>query len=184
MKEEAVKKALEIDGLMQPEELGVIYDLVEKYVPQNGKVFETGTFKGRTSLLIAEALKEKDGSLTTIDCYGKTGDWSGEYEGYDLETTTKNLLGYSITIINGRFIDVLDKVTDCDLAFLDGDHSAVGIRLELSYFSSYTSVIAGHDFRKVQSEINRFLESHKEFKLENFNTIYGLWCITNEKSTS
>ena len=184
MKQEAIDKALKIDGLMQPEELAIIYDLVDKYVSQGGKVFETGTFKGRTSMLIAEALKEKNGSLTTIDCYGVGGEYRGEYEGYSLEMTTENLKEYPITIINGRFIDVLDKIEDCDLAFLDGDHTLIGIRLELSYFSLFAKTIAGHDYGMVESELKRFVDKHPEYKLEQFNTIYGLWCLTNEKNSS
>lgn len=155
-----ISDALKIDGLICEEELNFLFDYIIQKIRFGMKILEIGTFKGRTSYMLARML-EGIGSITTIDCFGR-GDFRPEYTGYTKEECLKNLEDLkNLEIVDGVSVseDVLSKLEDrYDVIILDGDHTLDYLRKEIPIFSQKTDHLIGHDYNlpDVFSAVNEF----------------------------
>lgn len=97
------------DDMASEAEVGdFLYGLVRLLKPS--KVIETGSYRGDTSIRIAEALRENQyGHLTTFEIKPDL-----------VEIAVRRLEGLSATVIQGDALEVLDS-EKFDLAFLDSD---------------------------------------------------------------
>lgn len=68
-KDEIIKKAEKIQGWMTNQELGLLYDLSQKYLTKGSLAVEVGSWKGRSSFVIASVCKEKGAILKCIDTF-------------------------------------------------------------------------------------------------------------------
>lgn len=185
-KQKAIETAMAIEGLVDETELGLIYDLVIKYLKPNGAVLETGTYMGRTTSILCSATKTQSGSVTSIDLFEdfKDGEIRNEYEEHRKDVVEYNLKDHSNkTLVRGNSVDplILEKVGGAyDLIWLDGDHRAVPVMIELEMGKYWTDAIVGHDWNdeRVKGAVSRFLEYSKDFILVNAHaTAQGIWEI-------
>lgn len=182
-KQEAIKKAIEIPGLMSDNELDVIWDLARKYHTKDGLIAEVGTYMGRTTSLLCSAVEANGGHVISIDLFEEflEGEIRNEYEKHSRNVAEYWLKGHlNRTLIRGNPV-LLDKFEGkYDFVFLDGDHRYHAILHELDMFKYHTNVLIGHDWHdeRVSRAVNKFMEYHGNFSLTNHSTQQGIWELT------
>lgn len=150
------------DGWFGEIDIKIYKDLVSK-IPDNGKMLEIGTWKGRSLCSIADIIKEKNISVWAIDTFEGTSSTPMEVEAHkeaktiDIEKLFKeNIKSFdienNINVIRGNSQnnDVVSKFEDefFDLIFIDGDHMALRGDIDLWYPKlKYDRICAGHDVK-------------------------------------
>lgn len=189
-KREIIKQAVSIEGLVEPNELELLYDLAERYITDEGSVLEIGCYLGKTSYIFAKLIdrvltKGNTGRLCVVDVFDKgQGEQRPEYKLHTKEALLANLgdLGNHVSIWEGESLDVqnMNEILNhrFDLVFLDGDHRRPVVLAELGMAKYVTDHIIGHDYNNadVKDSVNKFVQYHK-FQLEVYNTQHGLWEI-------
>jgi len=130
------------------------------YSAKSESVFvEIGSWKGRSSVFMAEKIKEsgKNIEFYVIDTFEGTENEHEEYDEiknkslYDVYLKNIDPVKSYIKTIRGSSLDVHSQFGDnsIDFLFIDGDHTYKGVRNDLrNWFPKVKSggIIAGHDY--------------------------------------
>ena len=127
-----------IDGWLTVDEAITLFELAKGLPDKNPRALEIGSWQGKSTVCIAQGLRQKDGAqLTCIDPF----DASGDRESEDMYGDRQNDLGGPlrrafddnlkganvhdlIDVRQGFSHDWVEQVDESlDLLFLDGDHS-------------------------------------------------------------
>lgn len=128
-----------IEGMMHRTELALLYQFA-KNLPPDAVAVEIGSYRGKSTLTIAQGLQDGNGGLLhAIDPHPQYFDY-GEADG---EVMRRNVRESGLTNIN-IIEDYADNVVDSfkepiHLLWIDGDHTYDGV---CSDFKNYTPLLA------------------------------------------
>jgi len=195
-KEKVLNNAMAIgseNSLMLKEECDLIYNWVlENYA--GGNILEIGVFKGRTSYIISQAIKDKIGESKHFivdvfnDSANETGIKAGDLEWiippHTKEEFLENVgdLANQMVILEGYSMD--NEITKeimhnkFDFVFLDGDHRFPTLFLEHCMVNEVCDKIIGHDYGHPQvcESVDLFCKRN-DYTVEKMNEGYGLYEI-------
>ncbi len=177
-----VRELVDIDGNISLAEITVLSKLVKRYNPK--RLFEIGTFDGRTTLNLA-ANASAEAEVYTLDLpKNKLSETNlplevGEEKYIDKETSGARFLAtdclQKITQLYGdsATFDFSPFFNTVDFIFIDGSHSYEYVlhdsRLALKLLRSGQGVILWHDYSKtwwtgLTTALNEMYSAGKEFK--------------------
>jgi predicted O-methyltransferase YrrM len=155
-----IEKALEISGWMSETELAFLNTIAHS-ITADGKVVEIGSWKGRSTVAICEALKQKPEvefyAVDTFegdpeiwkDGYKEELDNDSIYKEFQKNTAEYGFLKIIRTTSNEASIQFADE--SLDWVFLDGDHSYDAVCNDVrAWFPKlkYGGLLSGHDYTK------------------------------------
>lgn len=157
-------KDLDLEGWDTEFEVALTINSLIKMVEAK-KILEIGTYRGITTLFMAEAIQDLNGEVITIDIknYAETN-----FE----KSTFKNLIRYKI----GNSQKILSKSNmNFDLIFIDADHSEQGVFKDFNITKKYLNddgIIIFHDsnsFKGVKNVIN-YIKHLNNFQVIDLKT--------------
>jgi predicted O-methyltransferase YrrM len=161
-REKAVYLSSTIDGWMDANELGWLYDRAGG-LPEGGIWVEVGTWKGRSAVATALGLP-KDGTLVCVDTFRGDGArkqehaWEGGLTGWLLECFRLNAgmvkkirADVSVLVRADRDDTVVlgDGAETFDAVFIDADHEYGAVRGDIEQWSGLLKpggLLCGHDY--------------------------------------
>jgi predicted O-methyltransferase YrrM len=154
-----LERAKNISGWMSETELAFLHT-VALSIPDYGKVVEIGSWKGRSTVAICEALKQKNHiNLYAVDTFA--GDPEILKDGYQIENDEvyeefqKNTADYPfLTTIRTTSAEASQQFEDesLDWIFIDADHSYDAVCNDVRFWFrklKYGGILSGHDYPKV-----------------------------------
>lgn len=173
-KEELFDKAEQIQGWFPRHDMETLYSLAQDYVKEGGLAVEVGSWKGRSSLILAEVCKQKKAKLICIDSFkgliptdhekwelyhGSDGYYKEGNNGSIMGHIIENLKGYDVKFLEGNSTELHKKIKDvsADLVFIDGDHDMPIVALDMENFKTKVKkggVLCGHDYEKGNTVAN------------------------------
>jgi predicted O-methyltransferase YrrM len=150
------ERALAIQGWMKPPELAFLQELAAA-VPENGRVVEIGSWKGRSTVAICSALEAVPGArITAVDTFeGDSStasvvgeiDTSGLYDAFRENTREFPFLD----VVRGQSLAAAATFADgsIDWLFVDADHTYESVRADIAGWAPKVrpgGLFSGHDF--------------------------------------
>lgn len=165
-----VQKAEQIEGWMPGSQLHQIADFTEKYLTEGGVVCEIGTWKGRSTYVMASIARDKKAKVVAIDTFA--GSTHKDYDTYrealaDPDAFFKQYAGKTlaefdnITFIKESSETAHEKIADnsLDICFIDGDHDLPTVEDDIRNYLKKVKpggLLYGHDFYKNdQNDVHR-----------------------------
>lgn len=175
-----------IQGWFPRHDMDTLYGLAQKYVKPHGTVLEVGSWKGRSSLILAEVCRQKNAKLICMDSFkgliptdhvkydlyhGENGYYKEGNEGTIMGHILENLRGYDVNFLEGNSTNLHKRVKDgtCDLVFIDGDHDEPIVSQDIKNFKPKVKtggVFCGHDY-EIQVVDVVIGDEHKEVEKPN-----------------
>ena len=118
-------------------------------------VLEIGTWTGQSAAVICYCIKKFGGNLTVIDTFEGNGSVLEQYASkmnvYEEFKRNMKTCGFwdMITVYKGKSDEMLDRVQNYELVFIDGDHRYSQVKRDIeNYFPKVREggIICGHDF--------------------------------------
>lgn len=158
-KEKIIETAKKITGWMEDIELAALYDLSMEFINAGDYAFEVGSWKGKSSFVIASVCAEKNAQLFCIDTFTGTIKEEAHYHEassigarrFMKENIIKNLRGLPAKFIceNSLTAHKLLQNNGFAFGFIDGDHTEPVVSQDLmNYFPKVKvgGVFACHDY--------------------------------------
>jgi len=142
--------ALDIEGWMSPPELAFLQAIVFT-LPQGARMVEVGSWKGRSTVAICEALRQIDGRLTAVDTFRgdiHIGDAAVETEFRTNTAAFTDLLDVEVAESMVAARDILDGSLDC--VFIDASHAYDAVSADIRAWAPKVKtggIVCGHDWR-------------------------------------
>jgi|TARA_R110002012_G_scaffold2504_2_gene12113 hypothetical protein len=146
--------------------------MVEALKPNT--VLETGTNKGRSTRAIAQGLVSNNkGLMFTVDMF--------DHDIYKSGALTKEQ-AERVVFIEGETLEMFkclpfQDLDDIDFAFLDGDHTAVGVEAELEYIDNHRAkectVVIDNTQDSGWQDLQEFLKYYHKYPIVNLPTMTG-----------
>lgn len=151
----------QVDGLIWPTDAALLYQYAR------GVVVEIGSFRGRSTLVLARACKERGGlvyaidpHLTYVDGPGGEGQFSADDAGAMLRNVVAFHLEDTVRIINLESAQaVRGWQTPIDFLFVDGAHDYASARHDVTFWGMLVKrdgLMAIHDWQ--MPEVNAVIE--------------------------
>lgn len=193
-KEEIIQHAETIEGWFPNYDMESLYILADNFIKEGGKVLEVGSWKGRSSYILAALCKERNAHLTCIDSfkglvltdhvkydlYHGAGGYYKEAEKDDFIHFIKdNLAGMPVDLLKGdsrQFYDTFPYET-FDLIFLDGDHDYPIVGEDVINFwprVKVGGVYCGHDYEH-PNDVSKAVDF--VFKPEELRIFRTIWSV-------
>jgi predicted O-methyltransferase YrrM len=151
--------AIRLDGAMSPGELEFLYETACS-MPENARVVEIGSFKGRSSVAICEGLSGVRGArFVAIDPWRRKNILTTELfdpgdpdEDHVYNRFLRNTGAYDfVEAMRTTSLEAVKEFDDesVDWVFIDGDHRFEAVRADiLSWFPKvrHGGLISGHDY--------------------------------------
>lgn len=159
-----IDKALEIDGFMEPMELGWLAKQAQKHKV----IVEIGSFLGRSTRALAD---NTTGIVYAVD------DWRGPRD-VKFEITAPEfsapfeLFLHNMRGLEGRLhvvkadhgnIDLRDIPVLPDMVFIDGDHSYKSVVRDIEFWMEHSApgaLICGHDYSPMFVDVRLAVDTH------------------------
>jgi predicted O-methyltransferase YrrM len=198
---EIIAKALSIDGWFDENHTNVLFDLADKYIKTGGNVLEVGSWKGRSSYILASICKERGAHLICMDSFSGlvVPDYSKPQEGHIkwnlymegrgyyteaahnkkfIKNIKENLKEFDVEYLKGDSKKLHKKILNesLDLCFIDGDHDSPGVNLDMKNFWPKVKrggIFCGHDFEE-GNDVAKAI--HEKFG-PNINSVNTVWSI-------
>jgi len=142
--------AHKITGWLERAETELLYKLALD-IPKNGVIVEIGSYRGKSTTVLAFGAKERGGKVYAIDPF------EGVMDGHVVTGHDRDHLRYAL--INAGVSESVEIITGysvataktwkkpIDLIFIDGDHSYEAVKADLKAWSKHvTGKIALHDY--------------------------------------
>jgi predicted O-methyltransferase YrrM len=165
-REEIINKAKEIQGWMKDIELAGLYDLAVEYVYPGDIVIEVGSWKGKSSFVLASVCKEKSAMLYCVDTFTGSELNEAHYkEALDMGASEfmrkyicKNLEGLPVEYIVRNSLEAHELIQNgsCALVFIDGNHTDPVITQDLdNYWPKVKSggIYVCHDYCNICPDV-------------------------------
>lgn len=195
-REEIINRALSVEGWFTYNHAQRLYDLANVYVTKGGTVLEVGSWKGRSSYVLAAICKEKGAHLICMDSFvGLVPDpkkhvkWDlyMEGDGYYIEAKKddfidnikKNLSEFDdVEYMMGDSKKLYKKIKDnsLDLCFVDGDHDSPGVDADMkNYWPKVKKggIFCGHDFEE-GNDVAKALHSRFGENIYSWETVWSI----------
>lgn len=167
-KEEVFKIADAIQGWFPRNDMETLWMLGTQFIPKGGLVVEVGSWKGRSSYLLASICQERGARLICIDSFrgllakdnarwdayhGPDGSYAEANEKSIIRHIRENLKEFDVDIREGDSRELHKILADksVDFLFLDGDHELPAIAQDLDNFWPKVKnggIFCGHDYDK------------------------------------
>jgi len=167
-KKKILAQAEKIQGWILPKELATLYDITRTVLKKGDLAVEVGSWKGKSTLVIASVCKEMGASLTCIDTFiGSELDEPHYKEALDMGAQKfmsayikKNLAGLPVKYIIDNSLDAhkLIKNNSLTFCFIDGNHVAPVIGQDLdNYWPKVKSggIFVMHDYNSVCPDVTQ-----------------------------
>lgn len=155
-----LEEAKTIDGMMPDGDLNLLYDLAERFIKPGGIAVEIGSWKGRSSYVLAAVAKSKGAKLICIDTWaGATDRFYDTYkealsnpQKFFEDNIKKNLEKFdNVSFIMEDSQTAHKKIKDnsVDFCFVDGDHDLPAVGNDVKNFLPKVKkggVYLGHDY--------------------------------------
>ena len=146
-----LEAAAHIDGWMTKPELAFLYS-IGLSMPDGAVVVEVGSWKGRSTVAIAEGIAGKNARLVSVDTFrgdAAIGAHDPEEILAEFRRNTAHV-GFLETIVSDS-VDAAASVPDrsLDWLFIDADHSYDGVRTDLAAWAPKLKpggLMSGHDY--------------------------------------
>lgn len=142
--------AVNIEGWVTPSELAFLQAIMF-VLPPGARVVEVGSWKGRSTVAICEALKQIDGRLTAVDTFRgdtDTGDATGVEQEFRANTAPfSGLLDVVVADSRAAAEDVDDESLDC--VFIDAYHAYEAVSADIRAWAPKVKpggILCGHDW--------------------------------------
>jgi predicted O-methyltransferase YrrM len=148
-----LERALSVEGLTKLSELVLLYDLA-KTMPVNAVVVEVGSYRGRSTLAIAEGLEGISGpTLIAVDTFSGDPGWETRLDpGNARAIFDRNTAGIQfLRVIQAPSLEAADQVADrsVDWVFIDALHDYRSVVADIGAWSSKlkpAGLLSGHDW--------------------------------------
>jgi predicted O-methyltransferase YrrM len=167
-----------IDGWLMRGEPGYLYDLAQKYIPPNGRAVEVGSWKGKSTYILASVCRKKGAQLTSIDTFsgnivaegGVPADNAIYKEAEadpDLFFRThiaRSLRGFPVDYLKMTSARAAAKIKNAslDFCFIDGDHTLPVVYQDIRNYLPKVKkggLLLGHDYSPVANPANQVKDS-------------------------
>ncbi len=193
-KEELIKKAHDIPGMVSEADLDLIYDYCQQYIQEGGCAIEIGGWKGSSSYVIASVCKEKNAMLYELDTFAGVEDNSSRknqvdnLNGYYEAVTNpdfwkifkENLKGLPVTLLKGDSKETIKFIPNriVDYAFIDGNHDSPAVDEDIKNCLKKIKiggVITGHDYGNPDTTVHTAVNSifGTDFKVGEVRPLNG-----------
>jgi predicted O-methyltransferase YrrM len=146
-----LERAEAIEGWMTPPELAFLQALVLT-LPFGSTVVELGSWKGRSTVAICEALASREARAVAVDTFSGDNLRAGAFDQSMLDVFRANTASFDFleTVVGdsaesaGRFPDA-----SVDLVFVDADHSYDAVRRDIRAWAPKLrpgGLLSGHDW--------------------------------------
>ena len=186
-KEQALSHAYSLEGWFEPEDMDVIWDIVLENASQQKKVVEVGSWKGRSSYVMAAACQTVGAKLLCIDSFkglllgeehinwslyhGSGGYYSEGNNGSVLPTfltVMQEFIPQTVTPVEADSRQAHQDISDysCDVVFIDGDHDEPVIGMDLRNYVSKVrpgGIYCGDDYEpgnNVSRSLQAFIKEY------------------------
>lgn len=193
-KDEIIAHAKTIDGWFPEYDMESLYKLADQYIKEGGEVLEVGSWKGRSSYILAAICQERNAKLTCIDSfkglvlkdhvkynlYHGEGGYYKEAEQEDfIHFIKENLKGMPVKFLKGDSRDFYKRFFNetFDLVFVDGDHDMPIVQLDMENFwpkVKVGGVFCGHDY-EYPNDVAKAVNSL--FKWEEITLYRTIWAV-------
>jgi predicted O-methyltransferase YrrM len=142
--------AHKITGWLEPHETMRLYGLALD-IPENGAIVEIGSYRGKSTTVLAIGAKERSARVYAIDPF------EGVMDGHVVTGHDRDHLRYAL--VNAGVVDSVEIITGysletaktwkrpIDLLWIDGDHSYEAVKADLKAWSKHVKgKIALHDY--------------------------------------
>jgi len=180
IKENIIQEAKKIQGWMKDNELAALYDLTREYVQKGEAALEVGSWKGRSSYVIAQACKENGARLICVDTFTGSENNEAHYqEAADMGASEfmekyikKYLAGLPVEYVVKNSLQAHADFPDntYPLVFIDGNHCDPVISQDLDNYWPKTKsggLFACHDYAQVCPDVIKAVD-RKFNDLKNF----------------
>ncbi len=152
-----IEKALTIDGWMTESELAFLYAIGSK-MPEGAQVAEIGSWKGRSTVAICEALQKRGGKLFCVDTFAgdpciATLKLSVDLENDEVYTNfLHNTQEYDfLKVVRATSAQGVTQFADgsLDWVFIDADHSFEAVSADVAAWYPKVKpggILSGHDY--------------------------------------
>lgn len=163
-----------IEGWLMPDEPGIIYELAKKYIKKGSRVVEVGSWKGKSTYIIATICKKVDARLIAIDTFSgsivennETNLRGGAYyeahkdpNKFFREHIAKNLKGFPVDYLKMTSRQAAKRIKNksLDFCFLDGDHTLPVVYSDIKDYLPKVKkggMLLGHDYSVVPNPQNQ-----------------------------
>src|SRR5258708_4465964 len=200
-RDEIINNALKVEGWFDLDHANRLYDLANQYVTEGGEVLEVGSWKGRSSYILAAICHDRHAHLTCMDSFAGlvVPDYSKPQEGHPrwnlymtgngyyheafedknfIDQIKKNLEGFDVKFLKGDSKVLYKKIKDdsLDLCFIDGDHEHPGVDLDLKHFWPKVKkggIFCGHDYEVGNTIEGAVTEKFGPDKVQNVRTVWS-----------
>ena len=193
-KQELIKKAHDIPGMVSEADLSLLYDYCQQYIQEGGSAIEIGGWKGSSSYLIASVCKEKNAILYELDTFAGVEDacsrknQADNLNGYFEAITNpdfwkifkENLKGLPVALLKGDSKITIKSIPDgmIDFAFIDGNHDSPAVDEDIMNCLKKVrigGVITGHDYGNPDTTVHTAVDRifGKDFKVGEVREGYG-----------
>jgi len=154
-----------IQGWVTKKELRILYDLASSYITENGLTAEVGSWKGRSTYVIASVCKQKHAQLFAIDTFcgstslidGANREGGAYYEAllnseaFFRRNIGKNLNGLPVKYLKMKSHEASKRIRNgsLDFCFIDGDHTLPVVINDIKDYLPKVKnhgIILGHDY--------------------------------------
>lgn len=146
-----------IEGYLNFKQAYALYNVAKKLTDKS-TIVEIGSYLGRSTCFISEAIKKKKINFYTIDTFENQGMDEGLRDTY--QDFYKNIFPYRkyINIIKGFSYDVVKSFQNrrIDMLWIDGDHSYKGCKKDIEdwyHLISKDGLILFHDYYEKSGNI-------------------------------
>jgi predicted O-methyltransferase YrrM len=146
-----LERAKAIGGWMTEPELAFLQALALT-LPESATVVEIGSWKGRSTVALCEALQGLGARVYAVDAFSGNPVQKANFDQAALEMFRANTAGFDfLEPVVGDSADVASHFADCsvDFVFVDADHSYKAVSRDLRAWQSKRkpgTLIAGHDW--------------------------------------
>lgn len=188
-------KSSKIQGWLMRGEPAILYELASRYIKRGGIAAEIGSWKGKSSYVLANVCRKKNAVLYCIDTFaGPENDTLGiNNEGEELyeaakdpksffnNNIKKNLAGLPVEFYKMTSHRAAMKIKDksLDFCFIDGDHTLPVIAEDIKDYLPKMKpggVLVGHDYSYVENPRNDVKKTvDKLIGEKNITVVHCLW---------
>jgi predicted O-methyltransferase YrrM len=191
----ALLKSSRIEGWLMPGEPGYLYDLADKYIPVGGLAAEVGSWKGKSTIMIATACRELSAKLLSIDTFSgnieittdvtkNTGVYAEAHQNPDefwQNNIVKNLSDLPVEYLKMTSKQATRKIKNqsLDFCFLDGDHTVPVVYQDIHDYLPKVKkggILLGHDYSLEPNPKNQVKASvDKIIGAKNITLFQSIW---------
>jgi len=173
-------------------EAEVLYSLAKKYIKKGGSAAEVGSWKGKSTYILASICKDRGAKLISIDTFAgpdSAHEWKNDpfYKPvknpavFFHRNIERNLKGFPVKYLKMTSRKARSHIMDysLDFCFLDGDHRLPAVEQDIVSYKrkvKHGGVLLGHDYSPENNPHNDVrITVNKLIGRKNIGLYYSIW---------